>query len=141
MLGGSVSTSRFSIKSNTSDRELVFLDPQRDYFVAELRGASLQATRRVYAYTDAKGLSRLFLRLAAYERPWTTVERWESLEGEFAIGAACSVLGQVSFSVRIRDLLGGPEEWEVSARIVSELGQLPGIASRAESFFEIVSGV
>ena len=134
-----MSASSFSIKSNSSDRELVFLDAQRDYFVAELRGSVVGATRQVYAYPDATGLSRLFSRLAAYERPWSEPERWESLEGEFTLEAACSPLGHVTFSVRIRDMLGGPEEWEVSARLVTELGQLPSIASRAESFFNVVA--
>jgi hypothetical protein len=134
-----MSRSFFSIKSNASDRELVFLEPQSDYFTVELRGSSVGATRRVYAYTDGAGLSKLFSRLAAYERPWDKPERWESLEGEFTLEAACSSLGEVTFSVRIRDMLGGPEEWEVSAHIVSELGQLPGIASNAEAFFDVVA--
>ena len=42
--------------------------------------------------------------------------------------------------MRIRDMLGGPEEWGVSANIVTELGQLPSIASRAQSFFDVVAG-
>jgi hypothetical protein len=139
MLGATMSASSFSIKSNASDRELVFLEPARDYFVAELRGTAVRATRRVYAYTDAAGLSRLFSRIAAYDRPWSTPERWESLEGEFSIEAVCSSLGHVTFSVRIRDMLGGPEEWDVTARLVTELGQLPAIAANAELFFNVVA--
>jgi Family of unknown function (DUF6228) len=134
-----MSASSFSIKSNASDRELVFREPRRDYFIAELRGSGVAATRGVYAHTDARGLARFFSRLAAYERPWSEAESWEALEGEFRLEAACSLLGEVRFSVRIRDMLGGPEEWQVSARLVTELGQLPGIASRAESFFNFVA--
>ena len=134
-----MSASSFSIRSNTSDRELVFLDPRRDSFVAELRGSAIVATLQVYAYTDAGGLPLLFSRLAAYERPWATPERWESLEGEFLLEATCSSRGHVTFSVRIREMFGGPEEWEVSARLVTELGQLPGIASRAKAFFASVA--
>ena len=115
----------FSIKSNASDRELVFLSPRPDYFIVELRGAALEVTREVYAYTDAQGLSDLFAKLAACERPWVGTHRWESLEGEFSLLAACSALGQVSLSIRIRDMLGGPEEWEVSAQLATELGRYP----------------
>ncbi len=135
-----MSAASFSIKSTASDRELVFHTPQRDYFIAELRGSSLGATREVYAYTDAKGLAGFFSRLAVHKRPWSSVERWESLEGEFLLQAACSALGHVTFSVRIREMLGGPEEWQVSANLVTELGQLPGIASHAEFFFNVVAG-
>jgi hypothetical protein len=134
-----MSAASFSVKSNASDRELVFLDPRRDYFIAELRGLGVTAHREVYAYTDAKGLSRFFSRLAAHERPWSEPEKWESLEGEFRLEAKCSALGHVTFLVCIRDLFGGPEEWEVSARIVTALGQLPAIASRAATFFNIVA--
>ena len=134
-----MSAPSFSINSNSSGRQLVFLDPRSDYFVIELRGAGVEARRNVYAYTDARGLAKLFSRLAGHERPWVQAERWESLEGEFELGARCSALGDVTFSVRIRDMLGGPEEWEVRANLVTELGQLPGIASRAEVFFNVVA--
>ena len=79
-LGTRMSTS-FSLKSNTSDRELVFSSPRPDYFVVELRGRALGVTREVYAYTDAQGLSTFFAELAACERPWVGTQRWDSLEG------------------------------------------------------------
>ena len=130
----------FSIKSNASDRELVFLSPRADHFIVELRGIALSVEREVYAYTDAQGLSKFFSRLAAHDRGWTDTPRWESLEGEFSISAQCSALGHVSFFIRIRHMLGGPEEWEVSARLVTELGVLPDIAKNANSFFDVVAG-
>jgi hypothetical protein len=129
----------FSLKSNASDRELVFSSPRPDYFVVELRGRALGVTREVYAYTDAHGLSAFFAKLAACERPWVGTQRWDSLEGEFSLSAACTALGQVSFTVRIRDMLGGPEEWEVSAKIASELGALPAVAANARQFFDVVA--
>jgi len=134
-----VSTASFSFKSNASDRELVFLDPRPDYFVVELRGFGVRAIREVYAYTDALGLSKLFSRLAEYTRPWSGAEKWESLEGEFALGVTCSAVGEVTFAVSIRDLLGSPEEWMVKASLVTEMGQLPSIAVGARSFFISVS--
>jgi Family of unknown function (DUF6228) len=134
-----MSASSFSIKSSGSDRELVFVEPRRDYFVVDLRGSGVRATREVYAYTDAQGLSAFFSRIAAYERPWTTPERWESLEGEFALEAACSKLGHVTFSARIRDTFGGAEEWEVRVDVATELGQLQGLAARAALFCALVA--
>ena len=99
----------------------------------------MQVSREVYAYTDARGLSDFFGELAACRRPWGETRSWESLEGEFALSAACSALGQVTFSIRIRDMLGGPEEWDVKARVVTELGALPTIAGHARLFFDVVA--
>jgi uncharacterized protein DUF6228 len=132
-------SSSFSIKSNASDRELVFLSPRSDHFIVQLRGTALQVSREVYAYTDARGLSDFFGELAACRRPWGETRIWESLEGEFALSAACSALGQVTFSIRIRDMLGGAEEWDVKARVVTELGALPTIAGHARLFFDVVA--
>jgi hypothetical protein len=137
-LGAKMSESFLSIKSNASDRELVLLSPRPNYFVVELRGVTLSAVRKVCAYTDAKGLSSLFSRLAAIGRPWVGVESWQSLEGGFSISAQCSALGHVSFSVVIRDQFGGPEEWSVSACITTDLGQLSRLATDAQSFFSAV---
>jgi len=134
-----MNSATFSIKSNASDRELVFLDPREDYFVVELRGFGVRAIRDVYAYTDALGLSVLLNRLAEYSRPWSSAEGWESLEGEFSLAATCSSLGEVRFTVSIRDLFGSPEEWTVQASLVTEMGQLPSIAANAKSFFVGVS--
>ncbi|MDR2013208.1 MAG: DUF6228 family protein [Rhodanobacter sp.] len=134
-----VSELSFSIKSSTSDRELVFLNPKRECFVVELRGTALEASRSVYAYTDATGLLQFFCTLATYERPWNKPERWEALEGEFSVEATCSPLGQVTFFIRLRDMFGQDEEWEASARLVTELGQLPTIASNAKLFFNSVA--
>jgi hypothetical protein len=131
--------SSFSIKSSSSDRELVFIEPQRDYFVVDLRGSGVRATLKVYAYTDARGLSAFFSRIADYEQPWTTPERWGSLEGEFAIEAKCSKLGHVTFSVRIRDMFSDPEEWEVRVDLATELGQLRNLAAHAAPFFALVA--
>ena len=36
-------------------------------------------------------------------------------------------------------MVGGPEEWEVSAQIVSELGALPAVAENARQFFDVVA--
>ena len=134
-----MSSTSFSIKSNASNRELVFSHPREDYFVVEIRGLGVNVTREVYAYTDGVGLYRLLNRLAEYSRPWSGVEKWESLEGEFTLAASCTPLGHVDLSVLIRDQLGGPEEWTLKASLVTELGQLPSIAAAAKPFFANVA--
>lgn len=126
----------FSIKSNASDRELVFLSPRPDRFVVQLQGAGLQVSREVYACADARGLCEFFGELAACQRPWAGTRSWQSLEGEFGLAAACSALGQVIFSARINGMPGGPEEWNVRANVVTELGALCAIAARARLFFD-----
>lgn len=125
----------FSIHSNSSDRALVFLPSEEDYFVVEFRGADLQATRKVYAFAEGAGLRRFFAALAAYERPWSSEETWSSLEGEFSLSASCSRLGIVTFLFAIHGSPGASEEWHVSASITTELGQLPRIAAGAQRFF------
>lgn len=128
-------TPLFSIQSNSSDRELAFLSPRDDYFTVELRGGALCATQLVYAYTYGPTLTSLFARLASHERPWFGEERWDSLEGEFSLSATCSSLGTVAFLVNICGQSGAPEEWRVSASLITELGQMPKIAAGAQSFF------
>src|SRR4026207_2114219 len=132
-------SSSFSIKSNASDRELVFLSPRSDHFIVQLRGTALQVSREVYAYTDARGVSDCVGELAAGRRPWGETRSWESLEGEFALSAACSALGQVTFSIRIRDMFGGPAEWDVQAGAFPELGPPPPSAGHAGLFFDVAA--
>ena len=95
----------------------------------------------VYDYTDGHHLADLFAKIAACDTPWQGTERWESLEGEFALEAKCSTVGEVTLDVRLSSECGGPEAWRVSARIVTEMGQLPRIARDAGQFFRVVSGV
>jgi hypothetical protein len=77
----------------------------------------------------------LFVHLASYERPWSGNKDWESIEGEFYLSAICSSLGEVNLSIRIRGNQGSPEEWQASAMLTTELGQLPNIAAGARRFF------
>ncbi|WP_089374628.1 DUF6228 family protein [Methylobacillus rhizosphaerae] len=113
----------------------MFLSRHGESFTVELRGFSVQATQTVWAYSDTPALANLFVRLASYEHPWDGNECWESIEGEFTLSASCSPLGEVSFSVRMHGLQGSPEEWQVSAALTTELGQLSLIAAGASQFF------
>ena len=131
----------FSIKSNASDRELVFLAARKDYFTVQLRGAYLQATRKVYAYSPHMGnIAELFSQLASQVRPWGDTASWESLEGELSLSATCSSNGIVALQVTITHHLLRPEDWSLSALLTTELGQLPSIGAAARGFFSIVAG-
>ncbi len=130
----------FSIKSNASDRELVFLAARKDHFIVELNGIDVRATVKVYAYSPhMSGIAELFCQLAAQSLPWSDAISWESLEREFSISAACSSLGVISFQVRILHL-GRSEEWSLVATLTTELGQLPELAAAAARFFYVVVG-
>jgi hypothetical protein len=121
----------FSIRS--LDRELAFVHAEPNYFTVELRDPAVTAQLRVYAFSPHidGGLAGLFEKLGRCERPWSGVEGWASLEGEFSVEATCSVVGKVKFSISMVSHL---KEWRLSTSLYSELGQLPAIASAASSF-------
>jgi len=126
----------FAIHSNSSDREVRFLDRRGDEFVVELAGRGVAATQWVSAFTDSNGLARWMEELAVNELPWKGKKSWATLEGEFEISATITSGGAVTFVVTLSGLRGSNEEWRVSAGIGSELGQLPAIAYDARQFFE-----
>lgn len=70
--------------------------------------------------------------LSSYEKPWTDIKRWESIDGEFKISAACSRLGKVTFELELSHY-GFSEEWAVKTQLNSETGQLPRIAKSAQA--------
>lgn len=113
----------------------MFLAPHGDHFTVELRGSAVQAAASVWAHTDAAALAQLFTRLAAHESPWTREACWESMEGELSLSATCSPRGEVRLSMRLRGALDTPEEWQVSATLTTDFGQLPAIAADARQFF------
>ena len=125
----------FSIHSVNSDRELVFQALKDEYLGVELRGSGLSALVGVWLYTYADGLNSFFQKLASFKMPWQGAHTWESLEGEFSISATCATLGQVTFLVRLRNYVVSPEDWQVEAGLVTELGQLEKIAKDANTFF------
>ena len=126
--------SEFRIKSSDSDLELILSDIQGDYFKARIASKHLNTIREVWAYTDAYGFADMMKILSSYEKPWTDIKRWESIEGEFKISAACNRLGKVTFEIELSNY-GGAEEWAVKTQLNSELGQLPRIAKSARAFF------
>lgn len=96
-----------------------------DYFTVELRGSGITAVRDVYSYREAPALVDMLARIAAHMRPWSDTERWEFLEGELSLAAVCLPLGQVAFSITVSELLGGPEDWPVSASSSGSCRPLP----------------
>lgn len=125
----------FSIRSNSSDRELLFSNLEGDYFQVNLKGIQVSARTTVFAYTDARSLKNLFQELGKFDRPWNNTKEWGSLEGEFNISATCNALGHVLFRVEIRILPGDPEESCVKTGITTELEKLVSLAKDAEDFF------
>jgi len=126
--------SEFQIRSSETEATLLFSDISGDYFTVALTSGPVNASRDVWAYTDAHGLADLFEWMASQSRPWGGTEGWESIEGEFKIYASCSALGVITFDTELNHQ-GIAEEWRVTSQIKSEFGQLPSLAAKARSFF------
>ena len=133
-------TLSFSIKSTSTDKTLRFFGVDEHTFSVELKGREIYAVREVYCPLGTADFPGFFARLARYERPWQGDEKCASLESDFSISARCSALGIVTFSVVIHNLFGGPEEWQLTSDMTSELGQLQAIASAANRFFGVPAG-
>lgn len=126
----------FSIKSNESDRELVFSNLDGYYFQVEIRGFTLSANTTVYAYTDAEGLNNIFQELGKLDKPWSGEKKWESIGDELILIITCNQLGHVLLEVELKILQGHPEEASVNANITIDFGSLSNIARDAKDFFE-----
>ena len=129
----------FSVHSVNSVRELVFRDHKGERFTVELKGNELFASVGVWLHPAANDLHTFFQKLASFTNPWQAARTWESLEGEFSLSATCATLGQVTFLVKLCHRAGSPEDWEVRAELVTELGQLEKIAKEAKTFFQVES--
>lgn len=128
----------FVIRSNLSDRELVFGKLPAGYFLIKLRGIRLSAVATVYADRSSDYLSRMFQELGRLEKPWTDTRTWKSLEEEFSMAITCDNRGHVCFDIKMRveqsDL--DPESAIVTARLTVDLGTMPSLARDARKFFE-----
>ena len=127
----------FTIKSTRSDLKLVLSEIKGDYFTASLESSYLNATLKVYSYhysPNAVGFAEFMEWIGGQDRPWDGSNDWQSLEGEFAVSAECSALGTVTFDVKFSHF-SGAEDWKVNTKLMSELGQLPGLAKSARTFF------
>lgn len=125
----------FQIKSTETDSMLEFFDLSGDYFKVSVRSTTHSAVLEVYAYTDPKGIARLFQEAAKEWRGWNESKYWESLEGEFRIELKTDRTGHITINVDINHNCGNPEPWRLKSCIMIEAGQLENISKRATEFF------
>lgn len=130
-------TDSLVIASVKSPLTLTISEIKGESFYVSLDSPFLSASRGVYSFPDPKGISNLLQQIASNEKPWEGEVSWESLEGEFRLGASCSSLGSVTFKIRIRQF-NGEEAWDVDTELVSEFGQLSKIATNAERLFRTI---
>jgi hypothetical protein len=124
-------TEPLTIHSRDPGASLTLRPHDRDYFVAEVRHAGIDASARVGTYLSS-GFADFFAGLAADWRGWTGHRRWASLEGELAFTAESDRAGHVYLHVHLHD--GAPARWEVEAELVLEAGQLERVAREARTF-------
>lgn len=70
----------FEVISPYDGATLRLSEYDKDYFIAELIGANLQAKARVDTYMSVRSLATLFEEMAAGWRGWTGKKAWNSLE-------------------------------------------------------------
>ena len=120
-----------TIQSHEPRASLTLRSHNRDYFVAEIRHAGIEAAAKVGTYLSS-GFADFFAGLATDWRGWSGHRRWASLEGELALTAESDRTGHVYLRVHLHD--GAPARWEVEAELVLEAGQLERLASEARTF-------
>jgi len=123
------------IKSTESDALLEFSDLSGDYFKVSLRSGSHFAIRKVYAYTDAKGIAALFQEAATEWRGWSGTKKWASIEGEFELELKSDKTGHVTLTTKINHDCGNSDPWRLESTLLIEAGQLENIAKRANQHF------
>ncbi|BCY19205.1 MAG: hypothetical protein GYA12_07230 [Chloroflexi bacterium] len=126
----------FSIHSASSDRQLIFSNFNGEKFQVEIHGSGLNSTKSIWHDEHYSGLDEFFKYLAQSTSPWANEQKWESLEGDFSITAACSRTGAVTFTIGILHMAGNEEEARIRVGLLTELGQLETIARDAVKFFK-----
>jgi hypothetical protein len=111
-------------------------DPTKpiDGFWARVTDQNLSAAIPVYAGYAPSHPAPLFADMARQWAGWSGELTWESLEGELAIRCTRDCVGHIFIRIELRSGQM-PEDWRVVATILTEAGQLEGIARRAELFF------
>ena len=112
-----------------------FSDLEGDDFLVELRSSDYRAVRRVCAYTDPRGIARIFREAANSWRGWSGVKTWCSIEGELTLSLKHDALGHVAMEVSVHHDSGNLDPWRLRAEIGLEAGQLERLASEAQRFF------
>jgi Family of unknown function (DUF6228) len=103
-------------------------------YKVKLTDQDLHAIGRVYDGHADSNPAPLFAQMAANWKGWQGQYAWESLEGELCLRCTQDRAGHVSIRVELRS---GPTErdWVVETTIVTEAGQLDGLAEGVERFF------
>jgi hypothetical protein len=95
---------------------------------------NLTAAIQVYAGYAPSHPVALFAEMAREWAGWSGELIWQSLESELALRCSRDRVGHIFMRVELRS---GPmpEDWGVKATVLTEAGQLEGIARRSASFF------
>ena len=111
-------------------------DPDQavERFWVRITDHNLSADAQVWAGYTAGYPLRLFTDMGRLWSGWLDELTWESLEGELAVRCSHDRRGHISIRVELRSGCM-PDDWQVSATVMAEAGQLEDIARRAASFF------
>ncbi|WP_183907293.1 DUF6228 family protein [Simiduia aestuariiviva] len=126
---------KFSITSSSSKEQYIFSERDGEFFKFEVVAESVHASRKVTTYTDEFGIANLFSKLSEFNSPWTGVESWKSLEGEFEMAVTCNSTGHVTIQVKLTQWSSGSEDWHLTVHLNTELGQLQQVANEVRAFF------
>jgi hypothetical protein len=122
------------IKSAHDGATLEFSTHAVDYYSVCLSGPNFRGVALVYVYEPVY-LARYFRDLATHWKGWAGKKEWNSLEGELSLSATIDSTGHISLSVGLRS--GSyPFDWNLSAMLLIEAGQLEQIALAMERFVQ-----
>jgi hypothetical protein len=123
------------LKSSNSEAEIQFSDVVEDYFRVSVVARDHSASRKVCAYTDARGVVKMFAEAARDWKGWQGAKVWQSLEGELRLELRADHLGHVSLRAEIRSDSGGADPWRLDAEVGLDAGQLDSIAAGAKALW------
>lgn len=121
------------IKSAHDGTALELFGRSGGYYRVRLAGPNFNGVASVYEYEPIY-LKMFFSGLAANWKGWSGRKEWASLEGELSLSAVADSTGHINLSVRIRS--GDfPFNWNLSATLLLEPGQLDQISASVRTFF------
>ena len=102
-----------TIRSSSSDRQLLIQNAGGGAFEVELTGHPVQASICAWVEMDLDTFVAFFDELGQMDHPWKGERKWWSMEGELALSATCTSLGVVVFRVALCGMQGAPEAWRL----------------------------
>ena len=124
----------FTVSSSSDGRKLVFSNLAGEQVDVSCGDSVVFAKKRVYLYTDAKGVAKLFKRMASKWRGWSGSLEFSSIEGDLFLSASTDALGHVQLVVHLRNY-HPDDDWEVTIPIHLEAGSLERYANEAKQYF------